>query len=413
MRNARRAALAAVLPVACDGALPDPPDAGPGPGLVVDVTLGGAAYFTDDGEVVDEIDPAEGEAPFALPPAHPDHWGAAYFTHDRYECTRDGHQSVLFLNPPGHPWAEPADLLVYLHGGGLGAFDEGGTYHPAWLSQRDCRSMVDQEDPERLLARWSGDPCSAEWPPSLGIAARLVADADLRIALVSKCDQDVYSGTGRPDHRNPWNRDNRVDGLLATRAAIELAFAEGWTDGDHALLLAGASAGGVGVHTVARTLGEDGRRVAGVISDAAVMNVEAFERIFADAPDGCAFREQVADPADWRPRVGPEVAPERAPQHAIEPDSYPVFQVWSPADATFCSEAAVSLVFDPVAGAIRAQNPGGVSEARPVCIDGECNAHSFIRWAPPDSRDTRGCEGDACEPILEVLHAWLRARRGP
>ena len=268
---------------------------------VVDVTQTWRAYVASDNFY--EVSNVTGTSPtYSLPAVDPNRWSATFFKHNQYACSRQGQQSFLLLNPPGASWDQPMDLFVYLHGGGIGAFDSSGIYHPELLSQQDCKSMVDEEDPLRLLSRWSGDSCEAEWPPVLGLPSQIVADADMRILIVSKCDQDFYAGIGTPDINNTWNPDNRIDGLLATVAAVELVHQIGATNKQRSTVLAGDSAGGVGVHYVARELKRRGHLVAGIVSDSAVMS-DTYNQIYAEAPSTCAFFTQVANPADFRPRV--------------------------------------------------------------------------------------------------------------
>lgn len=378
---------------------------------VVSVTQKITATITD-GEAVGVSD-VPTPLPFDLPPASSD-WSFGYFTHDTYACSRSGQQSFVLLNPPGHEWEEPLDLFVYLHGGGIGAFDPTGVYHPEALSDGEpCESMVDEEDPEKLFNRWSGsNVCSAVWPPDVGIAAPVVEAADQRILIVSKCDQDTYGGEGTPDLDNPWNPDNEVDGLLATMAAIETVFAIGATDEDHALTMAGASAGGVGVLTVSRALRNTGRTVHGVISDGAVMT-DVLDDVYASAPSGCAFLDQVADPADWRPRLGRVADSEQQPHRLLTGDSTPVYLSYSPEDSTFCSGEAAEAVFADMAAAVEAVDPGGVSVVRRTCLDDEhgCNAHALVRWVAPGVRNTESCEGGDCEVVLDHMWTWLENRR--
>lgn len=397
----------ALLLAACGGPAP-PADAGAPSPLVVDVEQTWRAYFAPDA-AEDEVEGRAGP-PYDLPPGDAVRWGAAYFEHVSYACARSGQQSFLLLNPPGADWATPMDLFVYLHGGGIGAFDDGGDYAPDYLSQQDCRSMVDQEDPSRLLSRWSGAVCDAEWPPSAGIARAIVEDADMRILIVSKCDQDTYAGEGTADPNNGWSADNRVDGLWATVAAVELAHEVGATNDERATILAGASAGGVGVLHLWRALEARGHPVAGVVSDGAVMT-DAFDDVYAEAPDGCPFRDQVADPARWRPRLGRLARSEEQPHLHLRPDSPPVYLSWSPEDATFCSPEATERVFRAMHDAVLEVNPGGVSEAHRSCVDGDCDAHALIRWASADAEDSERCDASGCASVIGAMHDWIRARR--
>jgi len=377
----------------------------------VDVVQAMSAYLEPD-EAVD-IDEGEHPPPYALPPADPSRWSVTYFRHQSYACARSGQQSFMVLNPPGAAWDEPLDLFVYLHGGGIGAFTDDGTYQPEWFLSEPCISMVDEEDPEKLFARWAGDDvCTSTWPPTDGLASALIEAADQRIVVASKCDHDTYGGEGTPDADNPWRPDNRVDGLLATMAAVELMFDLGATSPDHALTMGGASAGGVGVLTVSRALAATGRTVHGVVSDGAVMT-DRLDDVFAEAPADCAFREQVADPALWRPRLGRVADSDQQPHLLLTEDHAPVFLSYSPADSTFCSEEAAEAVFADMADAVRAVDPGGVSEVRETCLDHDhgCNAHALIRWVDPDHRNTLRCDAAGCEPVLQTMVDWLDARR--
>jgi hypothetical protein len=377
---------------------------------VVDVTQSWSAYLESD-DFQEERTVAATAPSYALPAVDATRWSATFFKHNQYACSRQGQQTFMLLNPPGASWSQPMDLFVYLHGGGIGAFDSSGIYHPQFLSQQDCRSMVDEEDPLRLLSRWSGDSCEAEWPPVVGLSSQIVADADMRILIVSKCDQDFYAGVGTPDINNAWNPENRVDGLLATLSAVTLVHKLGATNKQRATVLAGDSAGGVGVHYVARELKRLGYPVAGIVSDSAVMS-DTYDQIYRDAPSTCAFFEQVANPADFRPRVCTNATSAQQTHLTIQSNSTPVFLTWSPADSTFCSVQGVNLLFRDTVKAISTLNPGGVSETRRVCVDGNCDAHSLIRWVPPSAKNTERCNASGCEPILKTIHTWIRARRG-
>lgn len=326
-------------------------------------------------------------------------WVARFFRQESYLCGVKGAQTFVVLNPPNTTWDDSLPLWMSLHGGGLGAFSKEGKYIPERLSQS---KLMDEESAELLLRRFVDgagpedfDKKASSWPPKVGLQALVVNSQKFRILLPSMCDNDVYSGVGDIDRYNP-NRPNgvtpRVDGLLATRAALAYVQQHYPTT---KLFLRGCSAGSVGVLTLTHRLMREGTPLHGTIADSAVIS-PYWQTIYDLGQQGNdCFSWHVADPKLHQERVGAYVAEPNLLEHHLEKLKSPLYLIWSTADPLFCGPPHTAKVFERLHKAIQQHNPAGVSVAREVCTDANCSVHC------PTNTDT---------PINKELFQWVEER---
>ena len=166
--------------------------------------------------------------------------------------------------------------------------------------------------------------------------------ADFRLVSVSMCNHDIYAGGDQPDPNNPNTtpdgRGRTVNGVFATKAAVQFARARYPTS---KTFLHGTSAGSAGVFGVAWALQQQGIAPAGAVADSGVVNY-AWEqaRIAQQAcPDGARSQEALNI---IRSRVHPVLANlENQPDKLVARGdlTVPILHTWSRADPNVCGAA--------------------------------------------------------------------------
>jgi hypothetical protein len=222
-----------------------------------DVATRAASIVRDPTQIV--LEREETMTDFAAP------WELDYYVDNAYECGLSGNHSFLVLDPIGNPEAE-APLWVYLHGGGVGYWDDQGTYHAVRKQTEDTWNHQETfEDFMRLLEDRALDGNGEVEDQTL---ARRIQEG-YRLLLVSMCDHDLYLGLGTPYPNHPTNPNAEVNGLQATMAAIDYTAANYATTHVWAH---GTSAGGSGVWGIASSYAQEGTALTGAIADSNIIS---------------------------------------------------------------------------------------------------------------------------------------------
>ena len=187
-------------------------------------------------------------------------WELDFYRNNAYECGLTGNYTFLVMNPADAPNAE-APLWVYLHGGGVGYYDDLGEYVAVKTQTEDTYNHEETftELFDDQVVRHTLD--NANQPIDSTLKRRI--EEGYRVLVVSMCDHDLYSGLGTPYPNNP-DPDASVDGLPATMAAIDYAVANYPTT--H-VFAHGTSAGSIGVWSLASSYGFEGNPLTGVVAD--------------------------------------------------------------------------------------------------------------------------------------------------
>ncbi|MFT4614548.1 MAG: hypothetical protein ACI9NT_001693, partial [Bacteroidia bacterium] len=187
-------------------------------------------------------------------------WELDFYRNTAYSCGLSGNYSFLIVEPASNPGAE-APLWVYLHGGGVGYFDESGSYQSinnnanAWNNEETMDDLVDIQ----LLQRTLNQNMQLK---DVTLTRRI--EEGYRLLVVSMCDHDLYSGLGTAYPNNADNPSAEVNGLQATMAAVEYTVANYATT--H-VIAHGTSAGSVGAYSLATAFAAEGTHLTAVVAD--------------------------------------------------------------------------------------------------------------------------------------------------
>ena len=185
-------------------------------------------------------------------------WKLDFYRNLGYNAGLSGNCTFLVAEPLDNPGAE-APLWVYLHGGGIGYFDEQGVYHATGNQTQDTWNHEETfEDLRKIGLRPIIDK---NGQPIDNTVTRRIKEG-YRLLVVSMSDHDLYLGLGTPYPNNP--KGGEVNGLQATMAAIDYTVANYPTT--H-VFAHGTSAGGLGVWGLAVGFAAEGKPLTGVVSD--------------------------------------------------------------------------------------------------------------------------------------------------
>jgi acetyl esterase/lipase len=190
-----------------------------------------------------------------------------FYRNPAYDCGLSGSYTFSVFNPIYDPDGA-APLWVYLHGGGVGYFDQWGGYHAtvgasqhSWNHEESASGLVDH-----VVRRTIG----LDGQPMDTTLTRRITQG-YRVLVVSMCDHDLYAGTGSPYPNSPTG--DTTDGLLATLAAVDYTTANYETT--H-VFAHGTSAGSVGAFALAFSLAAEQRPLTGVVADSYVVTDRNF-----------------------------------------------------------------------------------------------------------------------------------------
>ncbi|MBW2162480.1 MAG: hypothetical protein JRH14_21390 [Deltaproteobacteria bacterium] len=197
-----------------------------------------------------------------------------FYRNTAYGCGLSGNYTFMVVNPANGDAADQAPLWVYLHGGGVGYYNDLGVYvavknqtEDTYNHEETFTDLFDDQVVRHILD-------NANQPIDSTLKRRI--EEGYRVLVVSMCDHDVYSGLGTPYPNNP-DPDASVDGLPATMAAIEYTVANYPTT--H-VFAHGTSAGSIGVWALASSYASEDNPLTGVVADSWI----ATPRLLTTAP---------------------------------------------------------------------------------------------------------------------------------
>lgn len=186
-------------------------------------------------------------------------WELDYYVNGAYGCGISGNYSFLVMNPADDPTAE-APLWVYMHGGGMGYYDDQQIYRTlvfqnenTWNHQETFSDLWDGEVRRRTVD-------DNNQPIDQTLARRI--QEGYRLLVVSMCDHDLFSGVGTPYLNNP--NGGEVNGLEGTMAAVDYVVANYPTT--H-VFTHGTSAGASGVWALSFAYAAEGTPLTAGIAD--------------------------------------------------------------------------------------------------------------------------------------------------
>jgi len=201
-----------------------------------------------------------------------------FYRNNAYAAGLTGNYTFLVMNPAGDPNAE-APLWVYLHGGGVGYYDDTGTYvavknqtEDTWNHEETFAGLWETHVLAKTFNENTGQPIDST------LKRRI--DEGYRVMVVSLSDHDLYSGLGTPYTNSP-NPGAEVNGLQATMAAIDYAVTNYATTHVWAH---GTSAGSIGVWSLASSYTAEGTPLTGIVADSWIVTPRLY--ITADAFTG-------------------------------------------------------------------------------------------------------------------------------
>ena len=189
-------------------------------------------------------------------------WEVDFYRNPAYSCGLSGSYTFLVMNPADDPNAE-APLLVYLHGGGTGYYDDQGVYITVVNQTEDTFNHEETFDDlwdAQVLRRVVDDNGQL-----LDSTLTRRIEEGYRLLVVSMCDHDLFSGLGTPYPNNPGRE---VNGLQATLAALDYTVANYSTT--HVFGY-GTSAGSPGVYSLASSLATEGNPLTGMVADSYIV----------------------------------------------------------------------------------------------------------------------------------------------
>ncbi len=184
-------------------------------------------------------------------------WKFDFYRNLEYDCGLSGKYTFLVTEPKDNPGSE-APLWVYLHGGGMGYYDDQGKYRTGVGQTEDA--MHHEESFEKLQSVITRNVINNRQLIDTTIKRRI--EEGYRILTVSLCDHDLYSRMGTPYINNPDG--GQVNGLQATMAAVEYTVENYPTT--H-VFAHGTSAGSIGAFSLMYAFAMEGTYLTGTIID--------------------------------------------------------------------------------------------------------------------------------------------------
>jgi hypothetical protein len=338
-------------------------------------------------------------------------WQYDYYRNTAYPCSISGYQTFVIGTKIGSVATDARPLWVFMHGGGAGYFDENGNPvpGPGQKTEEAASSLQTHLTNNGLLGRIRGDA------------------AGFRTLAVSYCSHDVYAGTNTPDPHNPNTtpdgKPRPTTGDFATKAAIQFAQSHYATT---KTFLHGTSAGSAGAFGVAWSMQLQGIPPAGVVADASIINVEAFQA--ANAAGYCIDDNDPARVGAIAARVDPDLANiNNEPDKLVSSGrlTVPLLHIWNHGDQNTCGSPPVACplrdgssvtlgltdcIHEPMRRAIAAQGALSRSENLPVCVDNDatpdCSVH-VVTTKPNLTNTDPSTPSDYFSAIIDWVHARL------
>ena len=337
-----------------------------------------------------------------------DGWRFDFFRNPAYPCSVSGDNTFTIATRLGIPDDEVHPLWVFMHGGGVGYFDPSGKAMP------NNGQKVEEDAALQQRNALSG-----------GLKTKVAAaPAGFRMMAVSMCNHDIYGGGDTVDPNNP-NRDatgklRTVNGLLATKAAIQYALTTRATDD---FFLHGGSAGSFGSFHMGWALEAQGIGPAGIIGDSGVMN-QAWQLAVQDKVCGRTDEALTTVQQRLHPDVGSAA---NQPHHLVADGklTVPLLQVWSIGDPGQCrtdpipcplpdgstpTMGSVDCMHEPLRAAIAASGDDRSANMR-LCVDNPNQPGTCDRHVPSqDTANVPNTIGPWPADFQTAMMGWVTAR---
>jgi hypothetical protein len=338
-------------------------------------------------------------------------WRYDYYRNTAYPCSISGYQTFVVGTKVGSSETSQQPLWVMMHGGGAGYFDANGNPVPG-------KGQKTEEAADSLTARLTNN----------GLLAKVRDDAaGFRTLAVSYCSHDVYAGANNVDPHNPNTtpdgKPRPTTGLYSVKAAIQFVQAKYPTT---KFFLHGGSAGSVGTYGMAWALQLQGIPPAGIVADASVINIEAFQA--GHAAGVCADDNDPGRVAAIAARVSPDLANiDNEADKLVSSGrlTVPIMHIWNHGDQNTCGSPPVACpmrdgttvtmgytdcIHEPLRQAIAAQGPTSKSRNLPVCVDNDgtpdCSVHVVTNKPNLVNTDPQS-PADFDSAIIDWVHARL------
>ena len=348
-------------------------------------------------------------------------WRYDYYVNHDQPCSESGEQTFMVGTRLTDDASQPAPLWAYLHGGGVGYYQDGAPM-PNAVNKT-------QEPANRLKSHLKG-----------GLADRVKeSPAGFRMLAVSMCSHDTYAGFNSPDPGNDTPYEGQVGvpttGGSSALAAIHFVEQRYATDD---VVLAGGSAGSAGAMNVGYWMEQHGEKPTAIVADSGVVNAHfaaTQSAIGPTLPDGtnneCYRSDEAlaAIPARWDPAFQTLDA-----QHHLRLTSgqltVPLMHVWNTNDSNQCGARLVDCQLPdgttqvmgstqcenrPIHDAIVALPASRHSVDFEVCVDKPgLNYPEDCDWHVPtqtnDVPNTRAAAGSPERDHNGFVMAWVEER---
>ncbi|MBA3281148.1 MAG: hypothetical protein H0U29_02860 [Acidimicrobiia bacterium] len=330
-----------------------------------------------------------------------------FYRNTAYPCSISGYQTFTIATRVGSSATATKPLWVYMRGGGVGYFDDSGQPLDGGVNMTEESAAFLQDKMENVAL------------------TRLMTQqpAGYRALAVSMCNRDVYGGPDIADPNNPNTtpdgRTRTVNGLFATKAAVQFTLATYPTD-DY--FLYGASAGSAGAFHVAWALQRQGLAPAGIVADSALIN-EAFERARYEQGLGGRTPDETER---IRQRLHSDItAIGNNPDQLVTDGrlTVPVLQVWVINDGggsvpmvcplrngSTATMGVIDCLHEPLRRAIVAQGPSSRSLNMRLCVDNPARAGACDLHVPTTVLNARNTLAGVPADFNPVIVEWVAER---
>ncbi|AQA19274.1 hypothetical protein BST95_14500 [Halioglobus japonicus] len=219
-----------------------------------------------------------------------------FYRNSAYGCGLSGNYTFMVFNPGNGSADDEAPLWVYLHGGGVGHFDDQGNYYAV---NNQTASTWNEEETFLDLQRTLEVRIIEDGQVINNTLTRRIQEG-YRLLVVSMCDHDLYSGLGTPYTDNP-NSGAEVNGMQATMSAVDYVVANYPTT---QVWAHGTSAGSSGTYNLAMSFVAEGIHFTGAVPDSLFPTPRAIPLTAAYGGDPKSPYQQGFDPEAAAEKIG-------------------------------------------------------------------------------------------------------------
>lgn len=309
------------------------------------------------------------------------------YKHTSHTCTKSGFQTFLMAYPKGDKLTEATPLMLRVHGGGAGYYNESGIY------QGNAANII-QENESSLLT----------YLKMLGFTQQIRQTIPkTRFVIFSMCDHDYHSGNGTvadPNNPNPPDENGNqrtADGFMANAKATLFALSKFPTS---KVIVYGTSAGTYGAFNLASWFQQ--KQISSVpialIMDSGVSDWNAWDILINYASTSGIYCGPEQN--SIRQRLGYYGRTEASAPTVLTTGinegwwRAPIYLIWSQKDRYGCGQEMISytdksgnvvekrgtdILYGAIKNTMETLNPGGNSKPQTICVDksapGDCAKH--------------------------------------